>query len=475
MGLGDVTNRISSDAVGRLLADHYRCSEQSANFTITGPLSSSPGYFRIGDEVIGYAQTSGGNRAKSPAGTLDDLSRFISAGDSIVNLPFDACQVVENLRQELYSSDSGEPSDALPANRLVRSLYYLLRPLLSVGLRRNFQKLYFERRGIPPFPAWPVDTSVENILEHLLVLSMKAQNLSRVPFIWFWPGGADSCTMMTHDVETSAGVDFCPALMDINDSFAIKSSFQVVPEKRYPVSPQYLENMRTRGFEVNVHDLNHDGHLFRTHAEFLQRAAQINQYGRQYGSEGFRAAILYRNVPWHDALDFSYDMSVPNVAHYDPQKGGCCTVFPFFAGKILELPLTTTQDYTLFNIFGDYSIRLWQKQIGLIQEKHGLISFIVHPDYIIEEKAQKVYRNLLAHLADLRRKGETWIALPGEVASWWRTRGNLRLVERHGTWQVEGEGCERARVAFAELSGDRLSYSMALNYSETARGVAQKM
>ena len=26
------------------------------------------------------------------------------------------------------------------------------------------------------------------------------------------------------------------------------------------------------------------------------------------------------------ALKFSFDMSVPNVATYDPQRGGCCTV-----------------------------------------------------------------------------------------------------------------------------------------------------
>jgi len=44
------------------------------------------------------------------------------------------------------------------------------------------------------------------------------------------------------------------------------------------------------------------------------------------------------------------NMSVPNVGHLDAQLGGCCTVMPFYIGDILELPLTTTQDYSLFNI-----------------------------------------------------------------------------------------------------------------------------
>jgi hypothetical protein len=30
-------------------------------------------------------------------------------------------------------------------------------------------------------------------------------------------------------------------------------------------------------------------------------------------------------------LCFAYDMSIPNVAHLDPQRGGCCTIMPFIA------------------------------------------------------------------------------------------------------------------------------------------------
>ena len=66
---------------------------------------------------------------------------------------------------------------------------------------------------------------------------------------------------------------------------------------------------------------------------------------------------MYREQGWFDAFEFSYDMSVPNAAHLEPQRGGCCTVMPYFVGDILELPLTTAQDYTLFHILNDYSTR----------------------------------------------------------------------------------------------------------------------
>ncbi|MGH8403536.1 MAG: hypothetical protein ACRESO_09070, partial [Gammaproteobacteria bacterium] len=233
-----------------------------------------------------------------------------------------------------------------------------------------------------------------------------------------------------------------------------------VPERRYPVPKSFLESIDGRGFEINVHDLNHDGRLYADHAEFLRRAQRINSYAEQYGAQGFRSGALYRNADWYGAFEFSYDMSLPNVAHLDPQRGGCCTVMPYFIGSIVELPLTCTQDYTLFHILGDYSIDLWKKQIAVIRENHGLISFIVHPDYIVAKREQDVYKVLLGYLAQLRAEHNVWNALPRDVATWWRQRSKMELVQEDGTWRVEGPGKERARVAFASLAGSEVTYSL---------------
>jgi hypothetical protein len=141
--------------------------------------------------------------------------------------------------------------------------------------------------------------------------------------------------------------------------------------------------------------------LFRNPEEFRRRAQEINRYAEIHGISGFRAAVLYRNLDWYDALQFSFDMSVPNVAHLDPQKGGCCTVMPYFFRNTLEIPVTTTQDYMLFHLLNNYSLDLWKEQIKLIIARNGLMSFIVHPDYVIEEKARGIYGDLLAFLRDL--------------------------------------------------------------------------
>jgi hypothetical protein len=133
---------------------------------------------------------------------------------------------------------------------------------------------------------------------------------------------------------------------------------------------------------------------------------------------------------------------------------------PYFIGKVLELPLTATQDYTLFHIIGDYSIDLWKRQIEMIRRRNGLISFIVHPDYIIEERARQVYRDLLTYLAALCDSEKLWIALPEEINHWWRSRAEMRLVQRDHSWRIEGPDHERARVAFASLENGRLIYRL---------------
>ena len=453
-------------SVAQLLAGRYHCPEGVGDFAVSSELSPECGFFRFGPDAVCYGQCTFGAPEEFVADSLHDCLDELKLSGSPVQLPFDPVQVVDNLRRERYCA-TVTGIKTLTAHGISQAAYYLVRPILGVSVRKHLQRWFFRGWEEIPFPRWPVDHTVENIIEQLMVLSMKSRKVDRVPFIWFWPEGARSCTMMTHDVETSAGRDFCPQLMDLNDSYGIKSSFQIVPEKRYTVSKAFLASILERGFEVNVHDLNHDGRLMCDREEFVRRAERINLYGRQFGALGFRSAVMYRNTDWYDALDFSYDMSMPNVAHLDSQQGGCCTVLPFFVGKILELPLTTTQDYSLFNILNDYSIRLWKEQISLIRGKHGLISFIIHPDYNIDLAARRVYSEFLEHLSELRSEGETWIALPRDVAEWWRLRSELNLVNVGGSWRIEGKGSERARLAYAVINeAGGLTYELSQAFGE---------
>lgn len=446
------------------LIEYFRCPENMVQLDQQRPLSENSGYFQFGVGTTCYGRCAGHSPSSVPEHAAGARCDANIEGESVY-LPFDLEQVVENLHCEVYA----QASRSSAKKRAIAWAYYRMRPLLPVSVRKHLQEWHLRGWDRLTFPRWPVDTTVDHLFGQTMLLCLKAQKLNEIPFVWFWPEGAASCAILTHDVETDMGVRACPYLMDAADAFGMKSSFQIIPEQRYEVTPALLDSIRRRGFEIAVHDLNHDGELFRDKEEFLRRASKINSYKERFGATGFRAGVLYRRQAWFDALDFSYDMSVPNVAHLDPQRGGCCTVMPFFVGKILELPVTATQDYTLFNILHDYSIELWKKQINLILEKHGLISFIVHPDYVGGPRERAVYESLLAHLAELRRHKGVWITTPGEVDGWWRKRAEMKLVKSESGWQIEGPGSERARIAYACQQDGHISYRFSSASDEFSR------
>jgi len=448
----------------RHLSEYYRLPADWKCGLSYEKSGARPGFFKFGEESICYGVCGAGHLASTASGHLYDAIADVRTDSGIVHLPFDPAEIIDNLRNEHYTKFGNSDGNTVVGSAPVKKAYYSIRKFLPVMIRRHFQKIYFSGWKDLPFPKWPVDFTVDILHERFLHLAMEAQGINRVPFIWFWPDGAPNCLVMTHDVETSAGRDFSPQLMDLDDAFGIKSSFQVVPEERYHVPDTFALEVRARGFEFNIHDLNHDGTLYRDRAQFLRRAAKINEYAHKYCSSGFRAGSMYRNQDWFDAYEFSYDMSVPNVAHLEPQRGGCCTVMPYFIGKILEFPLTVSQDYSLFHILKDYSMDLWIKQIHLIRKRNGLMSFITHPDYLIEQRARKLYETLLAYLREYTDRERIWVALPGEVDRWWKNRQEMKLVRENGSWKIEGPDQARARVAYANLENGHIVYSLDSNH-----------
>lgn len=448
---------MQSANVESAFVDYFRCLDQHARFFLGGQISKDSGYFKWGNESICYGRTASGYRTPSADGQLYDVSGDATISDSTVILPFDPGEVIGNLHRERYTAHS-QGSKKLK-DIAVKSIYYAVRPYLGVKVRKHLQRMRLREWESIAFPEWPVDCTVERIQRRLMALAIRASGVESLPFVWFWPDDYHGCIIVTHDVETTFGRDTCGDLMDLDDKYGFKASFQVVPESRYPVPQSYLDQITKRGFEVNVHDLTHDGRLFDNHEEFVRRAKKINAYAKSFDACGFRAGILYRNPDWYDAFEFAYDMSIPNVGHLDPQRGGCCTVFPYFVGDIVELPLTCIQDYSLFHVLNEYSTQLWRKQIQRIMENFGLITILVHPDYVAETRARAAYEELLGHLAVVRETNNLWAPLPKDLAAWWRQRSKMKLVSNGSTWEIEGEGKERARIAYARLDGDSVTYS----------------
>ncbi len=454
--------------MNNILIDYFRCPEDSVKCRLAGSLADEVGFFRFGQDIVCFGRTTKGKVSPSLEGSLDDVSGHCASDDGVCLLPFDPGETANLLRTEQYVRTSEPGISRRLARAAVRNAYYFLRPAMTVSVRRHLQRRFLHGWDQIPFPQWPVDCTVDRIAERVLKLCIESGGGEPIPFVWFWPDDYKACAIVTHDVETEVGRDFCSKLMDITEARGFKSSFQVIPEKRYTVSNEYLNEIRDRGFEVNLHGLNHDGRLFSNHDEFLRRAELINQYASKWGALGFRSPVLYRNTDWFDKLEFDYDMSLPNVGHLDPQRGGCCTIMPYFIGDIVELPLTMTQDYSLFNILQDYSLDLWKTQIKTVADKNGLISFIIHPDYVIDKRPQETYKALLEYLNDFCEGEKVWKALPKEAATWWRQRSKMSVIRDGDSWRVQGEGSERAKIAYAGLENGDLVYKTDEQYVRPA-------
>ena len=54
------------------------------------------------------------------------------------------------------------------------------------------------------------------------------------------------------------------------------------------IGRELRDELTSNGFEVGVHDLHHDGKLYRNRASFADKATRINRYLEEWEAAGFR-------------------------------------------------------------------------------------------------------------------------------------------------------------------------------------------
>jgi len=287
--------------------------------------------------------------------------------------------------------------------------YYRLRPFLPLPVRQWIQRL---RNGSQqhddgwflPEDFLPQDNQPEAGGEHHLA--------------GLWPDNAQYAFVLTHDVETAEGMKLIPQLAELEQDLGFRSVWNVVPHK-YPVDKGLLQDLRDRGFEIGVHGFNHDGRLFWSEKTFNQRAPYINRAIADFKAVGFRAPMVHRNLEWLQRLDIQYDASCFDVDPFQPMPGGVQSIWPFVAGKFVELPYTLPQDHTLMVTLGQQSDSIWRQKLEYIRHRAGMALLITHPDYLNSPSRLNIYRSFLEHVAE---QGGYWHALPREVAQWTRNQ-----------------------------------------------------
>ncbi len=195
----------------------------------------------------------------------------------------------EESRQERHTSfnapfrahtDSSSGHGGRYSLMLRNRIYYGLKPFVPQFLRTAIRRKLAMRLRKQIGDVWPIMPGSE-----------------RAPENWpGWPENKQFAFVLTHDVESKAGLARCRSLMELEHDLGFRSSFNFIPEGSYRVPAELRQELTANGFEVGIHDLKHDGHLFSSRRKFTRRAARINAYAREWGASGFRSGFMLRNL-----------------------------------------------------------------------------------------------------------------------------------------------------------------------------------
>ena len=294
-------------------------------------------------------------------------------------------------------------------------LYYFVKPAIPHGLRLRLRTQIASRQRRRSLNVWPINESA-----------------AEPPEWWSgWPGGKRFAFVLTHDVEGKKGMERCRALAELEMDMGFRSSFNFVPEGEYDTPLSLRSFLAEHGFEVGVHDLYHDGTLYRSKAEFSAAAKRINQHLARWQAVGFRSAFMFHNLEWLKELNVLYDASTFDTDPFEPQPDSANTIFPFWVARsdgsgYVELPYTLPQDSTLFLVLGEKTNDIWKRKLDWVARHGGLALVNVHPDYTAfgdrvsrAEFPVILYEEFLAHVS-AQFGDAAWRALPRDIAQFVR-------------------------------------------------------
>jgi hypothetical protein len=301
--------------------------------------------------------------------------------------------------------------------------YHMIKSLLPRSTQIALRRWHIQAKVGRVSNVWPIDDVAGGI-----------------PNGWKgWPFGRRFAFVLTHDVEAGRGVERCLRLAKMEKELGFVSSFNFVPE-RYPLPDRLRAELVMAGFEVAVHDLKHDGRLFESERNFLERVGNVNEYLLAWNSVGFRSGSMYHNLDWMHHMKIEYDSSTFDTDPFEPQPDGMRTVFPvwipnsFGSDGYVELPYTLPQDMTLFVLLEHKDTNTWKSKLEWIVNRGGMALLIAHPDYMnwgdekrkVDEYSCAIYREFLCYVIE-RYRGQFWNGLPREVARCWRSCMAMQL------------------------------------------------
>jgi peptidoglycan/xylan/chitin deacetylase (PgdA/CDA1 family) len=425
---GTSNGRENRDPLERLLGlSEGSTPDAGRGVRVAGAQDDDPTWLIAGDWWIfarpaGESTAGGREIAKFELPDGRQLNATFDPARKSVLLPFSPAAAFHNYLSESWTTQSARRG--LSPRQL--DAFYRVKRFIPRRHQIRARRMLISRQRLPDFPRWPLDMSVARLLGFYAYCLLLARGEREAAFRWFWPVPHQAALILSHDVETAEGLGLAIELADIEEACGYRSSFNL--GGWYDVDPGFIRELTGRGFEIGLHGVRHDRALFSSRSEFDAQRSELASLASRLGAEGFRSPSTYRVFDWLAELPVSYDCSIPHSDPFEPQPGGCCSIWPFFVGDVVELPYTLPQDYTLFTLLGHRSPALWIEQADRIAREHGLIHVLSHPDrgYLGDAANRDRYREFLVAFSE---RDELWKPLPRDLAAWWRRRDRPRADE----------------------------------------------
>lgn len=255
---------------------------------------------------------------------------------------------------------------------------------------------------------WPIESRLDQHLRETWAAAAQSCGADLVPPDY---GGKRTAVLLTHDIDSETDSASLESVLEIEKLHAVCAAIGFVPAITWPTE-EFARSLVADGHEVYWHDIRHDARLPYSDGESITNEFDRTLDGSPWARDvmrTFRSGQLLMSRALHREvrLRFDVDMSFPDTEMHGPygQTAGCGTVYPFWIGTTLELPVTLPQDVYLRHVHRlspDEMLDLWTKKLEYIIEAGGIATLAVHPGWVGPRRSemQRAFATFIERVAN---------------------------------------------------------------------------
>jgi hypothetical protein len=283
------------------------------------------------------------------------------------------------------------------------------------------------------FPRWPCETALIEYWSRWLREVLQELQLNDGCHLASWPNGYKCSIALTHDICNSTDCAQMEAIAELEEGLGFRSAWYL-PLRDLECNWGRIELLRSRGAEFGIRGASADGQESGDDREIRRLKPRLERVVLDHELKGFRVPSGCRDIARTIALKLDFESSFCDTDPFESRPGGTCSIFPFFIGRSVELPVTLPRDQTLIHLLRRNPLATWSLKAHWIANAGGMILLATEPKYLSAQPYLSAYKDLLTELA----KMDAWHALPSEIAAWWRRRDEATLAISHGEPHVVG-------------------------------------